>query len=121
MSTFDDTSTPAGVPSDNTTLLAVLQAFEGEGFTGDLMVTDDGDVRCATCRHEGPPEAFEVGRCRRMEGASDPDDMLAVLGLACPACGVRGTVISHYGPTASPAEAAVLLAVEGRCLPDSTG
>jgi len=120
VSTPDDTTTPAGVPSDNTTLLAVLGAFEAEGFTGDLMVTDDGDVRCAACRREAPPEDFEVGRCRRMEGASDPDDMLAVLGLVCPECGAKGTVITHYGPTASPGEAAVLLAIEGRCLPDST-
>jgi hypothetical protein len=120
MSTPDDTTTPAGVPSDNTTLLAVLGAFEAEGFAGDLMVTDDGDVRCAACRHEAPPGEFEVGRCRRMEGASDPDDMLAVLGLVCPGCGAKGTVITHYGPTASPAEATVLLAIEGRCLPDST-
>lgn len=120
MTTSDDATTPAGVPSDNTTLLAVLKAFEDEGFTGDLTVTDEGEVRCASCRHAGPPGDFEVGRCRRMEGASDPDDMLAVLGLVCPSCQHRGTVITHYGPTASPGEAAVLLAVEGRCLPEPT-
>jgi hypothetical protein len=120
VTTSDDATTPAGVPSDNTTLLAVLKTFEHEGFTGDLMVTDDGEVRCAACRHEAPPGDFEVGPCRRMEGASDPDDMLAVLGLVCPGCGAQGTLITHYGPTASPAEATVLLAVEDRCLPEPT-
>ena len=60
-----------------------------------------------------------VGSLSRFEGASDPDDMLAVLGLVCPGCGAKGTVITHYGPTASPGEATVLLAIEGRCLPDA--
>jgi hypothetical protein len=115
-----DTSQLSGVPSDNTTLTAVLKAFEDEGFAADLMVTDDATVRCAKCRHEASPHDVEVGRCRRMEGASDPDDMLAVLGVVCPSCGLKGTLITHYGPTASPAEADVLLAVEDRCLPEES-
>ena len=120
MTKSHDATTGPGVPSDNTTLLAVLRAFEDEGFTGDFMVTDEGNVRCAACRHEAPPEAFELGICRRMEGASDPDDMLAVLGVTCAECGMKGTLITHYGPTASPAEAQILLSVEGRPRPESS-
>jgi hypothetical protein len=120
VTTSDDATPIAGVPSDNTTLLAVLDVFRGEGFTADLMVTDDSGIRCATCRHEAPPEEYDVGTCRRMEGASDPDDMLAVLGLVCPGCQAKGTLITHYGPTASPAEADALLSIEGRCRPEAT-
>ena len=109
-----DTSTEAGVPSDNTTLLSVLQAFRDEGWTADPVLTEDGPIRCAACRELGEPEDYGVGDLRRMEGASDPVDMLAVVGVSCPNCGDKGTLVLHYGPTASPAEAAVLSAMEGR-------
>ena len=46
---------------------------------------------------------------RRLEGASDPDDMLAVLALECPNCGLRGSLVLNYGPTATEEDAAVLL------------
>lgn len=109
-----DSSTAAGVPSDNTTLLSVLEHFRSEGWTGDPVLTEDGPIRCASCREEAPPDDYGVGDLRRLEGASDPDDMLAVVAVRCPNCGDKGTLVLHYGPTASPAEAEVLLAMEGR-------
>ncbi len=36
-----------------------------------------------------------------MEGASDPDDMLAVIATRCPRCHSAGTLILGYGPMAS--------------------
>jgi hypothetical protein len=56
---------------------------------------------------------------RRLEGASDPDDLVAVVGLVCPVCGARIAAVLHYGPTASAAEADVLAALD--CNRDSTG
>lgn len=108
----NDATTGIGVPSDNTTLLAVLEDFRREGWDGNLVLTEDGPIRCPSCRQENDPQRWEQGALQRMEGASDPADMMSVMGLTCPECGTRGTVVLHYGPTASPAEAAALLAIE---------
>ena len=45
---------------------------------------------------------------RRLEGASDPDDMLAVVALECPVCSMKGTIVLHFGPEASAEELDVL-------------
>ena len=41
-------------------------------------------------------------RTFRFEGEADPGDEMIVWGIECPACGVRGVVVSAYGPDASP-------------------
>jgi hypothetical protein len=51
---------------------------------------------------------------RRIEGASDPADMAAVLGLECPACGARGAAIVRYGPEAGPGDEIVLTHLDDR-------
>jgi hypothetical protein len=102
----------AGAPSDNTTLVAILAAFEQDGFAGDMFVTDDGEVRCGACRHTVAPADMEVHAIRRVEGASDPADMAAVLALVCEECGARGTAIVRFGPEASAGDAAVLAGLE---------
>jgi hypothetical protein len=89
------------------TLGAVLAELEGEGYTGHLRVTG-ADVVCGTCSSVLAPEDVLVHRFRRLEGASDPDDMLAVVGAACPGCGTDGTLVLGYGPAADPDQAAVL-------------
>jgi hypothetical protein len=45
---------------------------------------------------------------RRLEGASDPADMVAIVALTCPNCGARGTVVLGFGPAGSPDDADVL-------------
>jgi hypothetical protein len=51
---------------------------------------------------------------RRLEGASDPDDMLAVVALECGVCGVSGTMVLGYGPAASDIDGDVLRALQDR-------
>jgi hypothetical protein len=46
-----------------------------------------------------------------MEGASDPDDMLAVMGVTCPTCGDKAALVVAYGPNAGAADADVLVAL----------
>ena len=96
-----------GVPSDNTTLLAVLAAMEGRGFPGHLTVTDDGRVRCDACAADADPADVGIEELRRLEGASDPDDMMTVSAVVCPACASRGTIVVSFGPMASAADQAV--------------
>ena len=50
-------------------------------------------------------------RLCRLEGVSDPDDMLAAAALRCPNCGALGTVLLNYGPEAPIDDAEVLLAL----------
>ncbi|MCU1393189.1 MAG: hypothetical protein JWM34_1617 [Ilumatobacteraceae bacterium] len=48
---------------------------------------------------------------RRLEGASDPSDAMAVVALTCPACNSRGTAVLAYGPAASKEDSDVLVAL----------
>lgn len=105
------TSRPDDVapPSDHTTLTEILGRFADGGFVGDFQVTGGGTtVRCLTCDEESSASAIPQHTIRRLEGASDPSDMAAVVALTCPCCRARGTLIVPFGPTASASEARVL-------------
>jgi hypothetical protein len=108
------TPTPAGVPSDNTTLVAVLQVCADAGFSSDFFVTEEARIRCGSCHQDGDPRSFELLDLRRVEGASDPADMAAVLCLECPRCEARGTAVVRYGPEALAHEEEVLSELEDR-------
>ena len=101
--------TDAPAPSDNTTLTAVLAAYQDDGYGEQMMVDDEGRLSCPSCGNRAEPEDIELHSLRRLEGASDPDDMVAVLAVACPSCGAKGTLVLPFGPQASEAEAEVLL------------
>lgn len=105
--------------SDGTTLVEVIRRFEAQGFDGQFMPASDGELRCLTCGAASPAGSCELDLLRRTEGASDPDDMVAVAGLTCPSCGAKGTVALKYGPETSPEEADVLAALEGKAAPAS--
>ncbi len=90
-----------GVPSDNTTLIEVLDAFRDAGFDGTMWVAADGKLKCDRCDTELDPESVTVHAVRRLEGASDPDDMMAVVAVECPQCGRKATFVVHFGPEAS--------------------
>ena len=101
-----------GNPSDNTTLVEVLERYDAGGYTSQFGVTDDIELRCFTCRNAIPPEEVELVSLRRMEGASDPDDMLAIAALRCPRCDARGTITLGYGPDSAAEEGELLLRLE---------
>ena len=83
----------AGVARDASTLADIVTAFEEAGYRGQLSVRPGGALECLTCHHVLPAATFGRPRLRRLEGASDPDDELAVLALVCPNCATRGTVV----------------------------
>lgn len=95
-------------PSDQTTLTDVLGSYAREGYAATLWVTEDGALRCSECQQDSSPETAKLLSLRRLEGASDPDDMVAVLALHCPSCAARATSVVHFGPSATPAESEVL-------------
>lgn len=90
-----------GVPSDNTTLTEVLNGMELLGFGGTFITHEDSVLECVSCGARSHAGTFRVEDTRRLEGASDPDDMIKVVACSCPVCGVGGTVILGYGVNAS--------------------
>jgi hypothetical protein len=93
------------------TVVEEIEALRRRGYTADLSVTKDGQLRCDTCGHLLRPEDAVVESTARFEGASNPDDQAIVFGLRCEGCGVSGVLVAAYGPTATPEEAAVVTAL----------
>jgi hypothetical protein len=101
---------PGGAaPSDNTTLIDVLAAYTADGFDAEFELVDgSGDLQCSTCRSVLVAEQVPLHSIRRLEGASDPDDMMAVCAVTCRNCGAKGAVVVKYGPSATIEEAEFL-------------
>jgi hypothetical protein len=104
---MDDSEITAGSPSDGTTLTAVLADYESAGYLGQLLLAEES-VSCTRCGASSRLDEVELHSLRRLEGASDPADMVAVLAVACPACRECATLVVRYGPEASRAEAELL-------------
>jgi len=68
-------------PSDETTLTDVLEAYAQGGFVSSFVVTDSAQLECIECGTVSEPESVSMSSLRRLEGASDPDDMVAVVAL----------------------------------------
>lgn len=96
-------------PSDNTTLTAVVADYTANGFDGEFeLVERSGDLRCFTCSTVTASHEVAIHSIRRLEGASDPADMVSVLAVTCPACDANGVLVLKYGPEASIEEAEFL-------------
>jgi len=95
-------------PASNITLAELLGAFEAEGYSTQMAVRPAGYVLCMGCQMESEASEMQVDAMERMEGASDPDDMLAVFALVCPLCRSQGTLVVGYGADTSLDDADVL-------------
>lgn len=110
----EPTEAPTDQPSDNTTLLEVLDGYRRSGARGDLFPEEGGRVRCGTCQSVVAATALRMDSMRRLEGASDPADMLAVVATACPVCGTPGTMVLGFGAAASAEDSEVFSALQDR-------
>lgn len=99
---------------EDRTLVEVLADLRAEGFTQDVRVNDDGTLCCRSCGHCVAAEDVELLTLRRIEGASDPGDEAAVLGVRCGGCGDLGVAIVRYGPEAGPGDVIVLRHIDDR-------
>jgi hypothetical protein len=95
-------------PSDETTLTDVLEAYAQGGFTSSFVVSDDSQLECIECGTVSSPAVVSMSSLRRLEGASDPDDMVAVVALTCPSCDSKGTLVLGFGPMATLQDSDVL-------------
>ena len=111
MSTPGAEPLPSQDPAD-ASLLSVLRELEAEGYTAQFGPREGGTIHCFSCRQDFPAERCAHGDIRRLEGTSDPADMLAVIPVRCPNCEARGPLITNYGPEATLADADVLLELE---------
>lgn len=105
-------------PSDNTTLAAVLTGLDELGFAVNLTAVQGARLRCGRCGEISSADRFEVASIRRLEGASEADEMLSVVAAVCPRCAARGAVVLGYGPAASAEDADVSVALRA---PDRPG
>jgi ribosomal protein S27AE len=103
----DGDGSTAFEPSDNTTLASVLAGLGECGYAVNLSVVSGARLRCGQCGGISAAHAFRVASLRRLEGASDPDEMVSVVAAVCPRCGSGGAVVLGYGPMASADDAAV--------------
>ena len=86
----------------------VLEGYAQGGFDSSFVVTDDSELECVECGTVSSPATVSMSSLRRLEGASDPDDMIAVVAITCPSCGARGTAVFGYGPIATLQDSEVL-------------
>ena len=96
----------------DTPLITVLRRYEDDGYTAQFASRDGGTIHCFSSDQENAPERCRHGELRRLEGASDPADMLVIVPLRCPTCEARGVLVANYGPEATAADAEVLQALE---------
>jgi hypothetical protein len=97
-----------GAPSDNTTAVSELDDLRAQGYDGDFVIRDGPVVCCRSCDHCVEPEQLQIDVFRRLEGASEPDEMSVILGLTCPSCGSKGSLLISYGTNASELDADLL-------------
>lgn len=99
---------------DAASLPEILRDLAAEGYAGDLVAREGGDVLCRACGEASPAAAYASAGLRRLEGASDPADMAAVAALTCPRCQSKGALVLRYGPEAGVEDGDVLAALDRR-------
>jgi hypothetical protein len=108
----------------DTPLVEVLAVLDAQGFDGQVRAVGGAALECLTCHELIEADALDANRVTRLEGASDPADMLLVLPLECPHCHTRATFVANYGPESTIEDAEVLAAlnrdVPGREGPGAT-
>jgi hypothetical protein len=90
------------------TVADAVRLLEADGYTGEFSINDNA-VHCGSCATACEPTRVVISRTYRFEGNTDPGDEAIVLGLECPDCGVKGVLVSAYGPDA---DAGLLALVE---------
>lgn len=69
---------------------------------------DDALLFCPSCDTASPVDRFEDVWATRLEGQSDPDDMVLVVAARCPVCHIGGSVVLGFGPAGSAEDAAIV-------------
>jgi hypothetical protein len=98
---------PTDTTMTETTMTDVLAQYAAAGFGGDAFAAAGGEIICGTCSSCVAPAQVAIEAISRLEGASDPSDMAAVLAIVCPICQTKATLVLKFGPEASVDEVAI--------------
>lgn len=93
-------------------LSTVIDAMSIEHGYGQFGAADGAEIRCFNCHRTFPASGVTADVVTRLEGASDPADMMIVMPVACPSCGTAGTLVLTYGAAAASEDSDVLFAVQ---------
>jgi hypothetical protein len=116
----DEASTGSHAPTgttggDGDTTTGILADLRADGVTAQFVPgADPGSMRCTECEQTSPAGGFEVVAERRMEGTSDPDDMVLIVAARCPVCRIAGAIVLGYGPEASATDADLVVALSSQ-------
>ncbi|MCU1500992.1 MAG: hypothetical protein JWM12_346 [Ilumatobacteraceae bacterium] len=100
--------------TESSTLTELLAAYADAGFDGSFSAYEGAQLECHECGARFAASEVEMASLRRLEGASDPADMVAVVALTCPRCSAKGTAVLGFGPAAAPEDGDVLGALRDR-------
>lgn len=103
-----------GGVSGGLSIADALREFEARGYIGQFVIRPGGYVECTRCHTESRPADVPLEAMRRVEGVSDPADMVFVGALRCPECGTTGTATIKFGPSARAEDAEVLRELDNR-------
>jgi hypothetical protein len=81
------------------TVTEAVRLLEARGYRDDFRLDEVAEA-CPECAHAHRPSDLVVRYTFRFEGSTDPADEAIVLGVESPSCGVRGIVVSAFGPDA---------------------
>jgi hypothetical protein len=87
------------VPAAPDTVAQAIDLLVELGYDAQFTVVDHAHASTA-CRGEDGRLRLVVRRRYRFEGPSDPGDEAVVVGVVCEICGVKGIVVSAFGPDA---------------------
>lgn len=108
----DNESISRRSPGD--TPLSVVTDDLDSSAEAQFQLVPGGDVLCLTCRTTIPADAVDVSTMTRLEGASDPADMVMVVPIGCGTCGAVGSLVVAYGPNAGESETDFLVRSQRR-------
>ncbi|MEZ5183368.1 MAG: hypothetical protein R2702_16070 [Acidimicrobiales bacterium] len=73
-----------GVPNDEDEAQSVIARLAADGWSEQLIPgPDPATLRCGRCREVHPLGGWTIDDERRLEGASDPADMVLVVAATC--------------------------------------
>ena len=115
----DERTTDGQVRLDGpASLTETLDDLAGRGWTCSLVAEDGGMLRCGACGETVGAPDLEPAAFRRLEGASDPADMLLVVAVRCPCCGCADVLTLAFGPMADDRSNDIIVGLD---LPDDPG
>jgi hypothetical protein len=103
-----------GVPEDGTNLTHVLKQYEDSGFSIEYRIAPGPKVARYEPPTEASPEDFVLHSLRRLEGASEPDEMMAVAAISRADGSDKGVLVLPFGPNMSEDDAELLRSLEAR-------